>query len=89
MPKILVIESCLINHGGDRGGEHAEQGSQPTVTKETASALVATNRALYVDEKDDPSKAKINTASAEMLKMASVVVKGKNKEGAESILPAA
>lgn len=81
MPRVLIIESCVINHGDDRGGVHAEQYVQPTVTKDTAAALVASGRALYVDEKDDPSKGKINTASTEMLKAAGAAAKGKGKEG--------
>lgn len=80
MPKVLIIESCLINYGDDRGGVHAEQYEQPNPTKDTAAALIASGRALYVDEKDDPSKGKINTASAEMLKAAAAAVKGKGKE---------
>lgn len=69
MPKILVIECCVINHGDDRGGVVYGVGEAADVTKETASALVRAGRGLYVRRDDDPSRGGY-TASAEILQAA-------------------
>ncbi len=69
MPKILVIEGCVINHGDDRGGVVYSVGEVADVTKEAASALARAGRALYVRREDDASKGGY-TASAEILQAA-------------------
>jgi len=78
MPKLLIIDSTLVNYGDDRGGVHAETGEIATdVPKETCRVLVAAGRALYVAKADDPDKNGRNTASAEMLKAAEEMAKAK------------
>lgn len=79
MPKQLVVESCLINLGDDRGGVDHAAGAIVEVTKETAAKLVAAGRTLYVDKKDDPDKHGRNTASKEMLKAAEEIAAAKAK----------
>ena len=77
MAKILIIESCIINLGDDRGGVDHAVGATAEVTKDTAYALACAGRALYVDPKDDPSKGSHHTASKAMLKAAADVAKAK------------
>lgn len=78
MPTLLIIQSCVINLGGDAGGEHAEAGTQiAEVPKETARALVQSGRALFVDGSDDWDKKHSNTAGKELLEAAAKAV-GKN-----------
>lgn len=72
MPKILVIEGCVINHGDDRGGVVYSVGEAADVTKETATALVRAGRALYVHREDDASRGGF-TASTEILQAAGLV----------------
>ncbi len=82
MPKVLIIESCLINLGDDRGGVDHALGDIAEVTKDTAHALAHAGRVLYVDAKDDPSKAHLHTASKEMLKAAEQAAKAAEKAAA-------
>lgn len=70
MPKILIIETCIVNHGDDRGGVVETVGSNIEVNKDTARDLCTTGRALYVNKADDPDKSGRNTASPEMIKAA-------------------
>jgi hypothetical protein len=70
MPKMLVIEPCIINYGDDRGGVGEVSGTLVEVTKDTARTLIGANRALYVVKTDDPDKHGRNTASPDMLKAA-------------------
>ena len=70
MPKLLIIEPCIVNFGDDAGGIHQDIGARPEVTKHVAAQLVLAGRALYAAKSDDPSKGAIHTASAEMLKAA-------------------
>lgn len=79
MPKQLVIESCLINHGDDRGGVHHDAGEIVEVPKGTAIDLARSGRTLFVDKKDDPDKHGRHTASAELLKAAEAAQKAKAK----------
>lgn len=79
MPKQLVIESCLINFGDDRGGVHCEVGETVEVPKGTAIDLARAGRTLFVDKKDDPDKHGRHTASADMLKAAADMQKTKAK----------
>jgi len=75
MPKILVIEPCLINHGDDRGGVDHAAGDMGDVPKDVAAKLVAAGRVLYVNKADDPDKHGRNTASKDMLKAAGDMAK--------------
>jgi hypothetical protein len=68
--KVLVIAACLVNYLDDRGGVHHDVGEIVNVPKKQAEELVGAERVLYVDSKDDPSKAHVNTATAEMLRAA-------------------
>lgn len=76
MPQVLIIESCLVNFGDDRGGVDCAVGEFVSPDKGTALTLAQAGRALYADRKDDPSKAGVHTASAEMLKAAKAMAKG-------------
>ena len=67
--KILVIEPTLINHGDDRGGQHADIGITDA-PKDAARAVVLSGKALYVLRSDDPSKIGTHTATAEEVKAA-------------------
>ena len=67
--QILVIEPTLINHGDDRGGQHADIGIIDA-PKDAARAVVLAGKALYVSRADDPSKAGTHTATAEEVKAA-------------------
>lgn len=79
MPKQLVIESCLINHGDDRGGVHCDIGETVEVPKGAALDLARIGRTLFVDRKEDPDKNGRYTASAEMIKAAADMQKAKTK----------
>ena len=78
MPKLLIIDPCLVNFGDDAGGVHQDVGAQPDVSKATAAQLVMLGRALYVNKNDDPSKGAIHTAPAEMLKAAAAAAPAKD-----------
>lgn len=75
MPKIIIIEACLVDFKDDKGGQHQEVGAMPTVPKDIAADLVRSNRALYADKADDFDKGGRNTATKEMLKAAEQVAK--------------
>jgi len=74
MPKILIIEPTLINHGDDRGGQHADIGITEA-PKDAARAVVLAGKALYVSRADDPSKSGTHTATAEEVKAAQAAQK--------------
>lgn len=84
MPKILIIESCFINHGDDAGAVAAEAGETLDVTKDTALELVKYNRALYVSKNDDPTKTKQFSASPEMVKAIDAAARAR-KASAEEV----
>jgi len=73
--KILVIEPTLINHGDDRGGQHADIGITEA-PKDAARAVVLAGKALYVSRSDDPSKS--GTATAEEVKAAQAAAKAQD-----------
>ena len=75
MPKILIIESCLVDFADDAGGQHQNVGDMPTVQKDLAAELVKARRALYCDKSDDFEKSGANTASKDMLKAAEAIAK--------------
>jgi len=77
MPKILIIEPTLINHGDDRGGQHADIGITEA-PKDAARAVVLAGKALYVSRSDDPSKSGTHTATAEEVKAAQAAAKAQD-----------
>lgn len=79
MPKLLIIEACMVNFADDRGGVHQSAGDMPSVPKDAAHALIAAGRALYVDKKEDPDKQGRNTASQQMLHAAEAMAKPSRK----------
>lgn len=79
MPKMLIIESCVVNHGDDRGGVHQSAGDMPDIPKDPARALVTAGRALYINKTDDPDKQGRNTASREMVSAAEAMAKAPRK----------
>jgi len=79
MPRVLVIESCLINHRDDRGGVHAAAGEILNVAKDTAGELSRMGRVLYASRDDDPSKDGRFTASPQMLQAAEDMGRAKAK----------
>lgn len=79
MPKLLIIEACMVNFADDRGGVHQSAGDLPDVPKDAARALVTAGRALYVNKTDDPDKQGRNTASREMLQAAEAMAKPSRK----------
>jgi hypothetical protein len=56
MPKLIIIEPCVVNYGDDRGGVHADVGDEIAVNADTAIALAKAGRGLYVSRDDDPAK---------------------------------
>lgn len=85
MPKLLIIEPCLINFGDDRGGVDHAAGEIVDVPKDTANTLARNNRALYVVKTDDPDKTGRFTASEEMIKAGKEMVRAaKGREAAPS-----
>lgn len=70
MPKVLIIEPCIINHRDDRGGVHNDAGEVVVCNQATANDLARMGRVLFLDKADDPDKRGLYTASAEMLKAA-------------------
>lgn len=79
MPKLLILEPCVVNFSDDRGGVHQAAGDLPDVPKESARNLIAAGRALYASKNDDPDKQGRNTASREMLQVAEAMAKPARK----------
>lgn len=78
MPKMLIIAACLINYGDERGGVDHEVGDMPDVpTKATATFLADTERALYIDKRDDHNRDGRYTASEKMIAAAKALAKSK------------
>ena len=83
MAKILIISSCLVNYGDDRGGVDVAEGDIIDLpNKEQCGRLAEGNRALYVSDKDDHTKAKIYTASEALIKAAEAKAKAAAKAAA-------
>lgn len=89
MPKQIVIESCQINHGDDRGGVHHDAGEIVDLSKGTAIDLARAGRTLYIDRADDPDKNGNFTASKEMVKAVQAMAKAKEDAGKLVEAPAA
>jgi hypothetical protein len=79
MPKLLIIDSTLVNFGDDAGGQHVDAGETHDVPKDPARQLVAAGRALYVNRDDDPTRGALNTASEAQLKAAAALVAARAK----------
>lgn len=75
MPKLLIIEPTIVNYGDDRGGVDQQTGDIVDVPKAVASTLTKKNRALYLEKKDDPTKAGLYTASPDLVKAAQAAAK--------------
>ena len=84
MPKVLIIEPCLINLGDDRGGVDHGAGEIVDVNKDTANTLARANRALYVSKVDDPDKHGLFTATKEMVRAAEALTKQKPADKPDS-----
>lgn len=82
MPKQLIIEPCLVNHGDDRGGVDYAAGKIVDVLRDDAYKLAQAGRALYVDRKDDPDRSGRYTASKDMLQAAAELAAAKAKAAA-------
>lgn len=90
MPKIIIIEPCLVNYGDDRGGVHVDAGDEVDVNVDTAAMLAKLGRSLYVRKEDDPTKGQ-HTAPAELVKArrAEVARRAKKDAPAADTAPAA
>lgn len=77
MPKILIIETCLVNHGDDAGGIAHEAGETIDVNKDTAIELAKYGRSLFLNKADDPTKTKQYSASTDMVKAAEAAAKAR------------
>lgn len=88
MPKLLILDPCLVNFADDRGGIHHDAGEMPDVPKAAATDLVRRGRALYINKADDADKASRYTASAEMVKAAKAMEAAKAKAAAPAEPPA-
>lgn len=86
MPKLLIIEACMVNFADDRGGVHQSAGDLPDVPKDAARALVTAGRALYANKTDDPDKQGRNTASREMLQAAEAMAKPSRKKDSAAVV---
>jgi hypothetical protein len=73
--KLLIIATCMINMGDDRGGVVHAEGDFADVSKDAAFSLTNNERALYCDKRDDHAKDGRNTASEKMLEAARAMAK--------------
>ena len=69
MPKMLVLETCLVNYKDDRGGIAEPAGTLPIIDAEQALALARTGRMLFTRKSDDPTKG-TRTAPPEVVEQA-------------------
>lgn len=84
MPKVLIIEPCIVNYHDDRGGVHQDTADIVDVNKPVATQLIASGRALYTDRKDDPTKTGQFTASADMVKAAHIMADARAASAAQA-----
>lgn len=84
---MLIVESCVVNHGDDRGGVHQSTGDMPDMPKDPARALVSAGRALYINKTDDPDKQGRNTANREMISAAEAMQKPVRKTSPPPLAP--
>lgn len=64
MPEQLVIETCLINFGDDKGGIVCEAGQFVEPNADTARELASYGRTLYTNVKDDRTKGRFTASTA-------------------------
>ncbi|WP_374513792.1 hypothetical protein [Niveibacterium sp.] len=83
MPKILILETCIVNYRDDRGGVAEEAGALITVDAEQARLLTTHGRALYTSKGDDATKGRY-TAPADVIKAAEAIAKEAAKDAAKS-----
>ena len=84
MPKILIIETCLVNHGDDAGGIAREAGETIEVNKDTAIELAKYGRSLFLNKADDPTKSKQYSASADMVRAVAAAAKARAAVGEQA-----
>lgn len=65
--KQLVIETCVVNYGDDRGGVVQSAGDIVDIPKDLARNLSIAGRTLYVSRNDDHDKSGRFTATRDML----------------------
>lgn len=82
MPKLLIIEPCLVAYGDDRGGVHQDTGDIVDVSKDTGVTLTRANRALYLGKADDPDPSGRYTASKDLVQAAQAAAKAKEAPSA-------
>lgn len=68
--ELLIINDCLVDYRDGKGAQHEATGTFIDVIAPDAKCLTTTGRALYVDAKDDPTKARQYTASDALVKAA-------------------
>ncbi len=69
MPKVLVLETTMVNYHDDRGGVVAEAGTLIAVDAAQALTLARFGRVLYTTKGDDPTKGQL-TAPGEVIELA-------------------
>lgn len=74
MPRILMLETALVNYGDERGGVPEAAGALVNVPPDQAKTLVSFGRALYTRRGDDPTKG-LNTAPQEIVDAAESAAK--------------
>lgn len=67
MPKMLIVETTVVNYGDDRGGVVETDGTQVSVPKDVGADLARAGRAVYLIKADDPTKEGRYTIDARML----------------------
>lgn len=70
MPKMLIVETTVVNYGDDRGGVVETAGTQVSVPKEAGAELAKANRALYLDKSDDFTREWRYTATPALVRAA-------------------
>ena len=79
--KVLITEATLVPTG-ETAPRHVEANEEADVHEDVARKLVASGRALYVNDKDDPTRTKHQTASAERRAAAASARKGGPRKAA-------
>jgi hypothetical protein len=84
MPKILIIETCLVNLGNEQGTEPVAAGALVTVGAAQAAMLTTHGRALYTKKGDDHAKGNL-TAPADIVAQAeSIAAGGESKDSKQT-----